>query len=69
MTRIQKPLHKLRGSPRFGALAFRKLGKFVYTVANFFARQAQLIKLFQIEPKFRAGAEPVRKPFKLKGFG
>jgi hypothetical protein len=32
------------------------------TVANFLARQAQLIKLLQIEPKFRAGAEPVAEP-------
>jgi hypothetical protein len=43
-------------------LAFRELGKPFHTVANSFARQAQLIKLLQIEPKFRAGAEPVAEP-------
>ena len=56
------PLQELRGSPGLDALAFRELGKPFHTVANFFARQAQLIKLLQIEPKFRAGAEPVAEP-------
>src|SRR5215469_8109600 len=53
--------NKLRGSSCFDTLAFRELGKLFHTGANFFARQAQLIKLLQIEPKFWAGAKPVAK--------
>ena len=56
------PLQELRGSPGLVALAFRELGKPFHTVANFFARQAQLIQLLQIEPKFRTSAEPVAEP-------
>jgi hypothetical protein len=33
----------LRGSPRFGTLSFRELGKSFHAVAHFIARQAQLI--------------------------
>jgi len=36
-----------------GSLAFRELGKPFYSVANFYSRQAQLIKLLQIKPKRR----------------
>jgi hypothetical protein len=56
------PLQELRGSPGFAALAFRELGKPFHTVADFFARQAQLIQHLQIEPKFRTGAESVAEP-------
>ena len=49
----------LRGASCLDALAFREFGKLIHTVANFFARQAQLIKFLQIEPKFWAGAKPV----------
>jgi hypothetical protein len=52
----------LCGSPRLAAPAFGELGKFLHTVANFFSRQAQLIKLLKIKPKFWAGAEPVAEP-------
>ncbi len=52
----------LGGSPRLAALSFSDFGKFLHTIANFFTRQAQLIKLLQIEPKFRTGAEPMPEP-------
>ena len=51
----------LRGASCLDALAFREFGKLIHTVANFLARQAQLIKLLQIEPKLRARAKPVAK--------
>jgi hypothetical protein len=54
--------YDLRSTPGLGALAFREPGQSVYTVANFFARQAQLIKFLQMEPKLRAGTKPVAKP-------
>jgi hypothetical protein len=59
---LRRHARQLRGSPRLDALAFRELGEPFHAVANFFSRQAQLIKLLQIEPKFRAGAEPVAEP-------
>jgi len=55
-------LPQLGRSPRLAALAPRELGKPFHTVANFCARQAQLIKLLQIEPKLRAGTKPVAEP-------
>jgi hypothetical protein len=54
--------YHLRSTPGLGALAFHEPGQSFYTVANFFARQAQLIKFLQIEPKFGAGTKPVAKP-------
>jgi hypothetical protein len=53
------PRRKLSGLPPLAALAIFELGEFSHTVANCRPRQAQLIKLLQIEPKYRAGAEPV----------
>ena len=52
----------LGGSPRLDALALRELGKSFHAAANFLARQAQLIKLLQVEPKLWARAEPVAEP-------
>jgi hypothetical protein len=52
----------LSGPLRFDAPLFCQFGKSFNTVANFFARQAQFIKLLKIEPKFRAGAKPVSEP-------
>ena len=57
----------LRNSPNLDAPAFGELGKFLHTVANFFTRQAQLIKLLKIEPKLWAGAEPVAEPQRRVG--
>jgi hypothetical protein len=52
----------LFGLPRLDAPALGELGKFLHTGANFFSRQAQLIKFLKIKPKFGASAEPVAEP-------
>ena len=52
----------LSGPLRFDAPLFCEFGESFNTVANFFSRQAQFIKLLKIEPKFRAGAKPVSEP-------
>jgi hypothetical protein len=49
----------LSGAPRLDALSFRQLGKFLDTIADFFACQPQFL---QVKPEFRAGAKPVAEP-------
>src|ERR1700676_5236714 len=51
----------------FLALAIGEPGKPIHTVADLLARQAQLVELLQIEPEFRAGAEPMAEPQRRVG--
>jgi hypothetical protein len=41
------------------AIAAFPLRQFLHAVADFLARQAQLVELLQVKPVFRAGAEPM----------
>ena len=37
-------------------------GQLINLVTDFYAREAQFVKLLKVEPKLRAGSEPVAKP-------